>query len=393
MTSATVEPVNRTRTTWGMYAAMGVLGFWLNGLGAVLAPLRADLGVSRSQVAFYPSLFAAALMVMGLVGKHVVRVLGRGLALVVSVAAMVSGAVLLTLPVQPLTLVGAVVLGLGCAMTIQLAPVLAATLYGARAPQVNTEANAVSSIMSFLAPLSVAAALVLGAGWRAGYLLLPGIGAVIAFVLLARRERTVDALEGIVAEDSPLATPAQRSPYLVRWFVIVAAVSVEFCCALWAVEAFMAWHRLSTARATALASAFLIGMALGRTFLAAGAARHSTRFLLLRHIGVAAVGFVLFWGSPWWPLSVLGLLLTGIGVSLLYPIAQQHAVAAWPDAPDAAAAFGSIASGVAIGGAPFILALLADGVGVRAAYAIVIPVLLVALAILTPLTTRTRPAP
>jgi len=44
------------------------MAFLLNGLGAVLAPLQKELRVSRGDVAFYPSLFAAGLVVVGLIG-------------------------------------------------------------------------------------------------------------------------------------------------------------------------------------------------------------------------------------------------------------------------------------------------------------------------------------
>ena len=53
------------------------MAFLLNGLGAVLAPLQRDLHVTRSDVAFYPSLFAAGLVVVGLTGGELVGRIGR----------------------------------------------------------------------------------------------------------------------------------------------------------------------------------------------------------------------------------------------------------------------------------------------------------------------------
>jgi hypothetical protein len=41
----------RDRLTLVLYAALGMLGFLLNGIGAVLAPLQEQLGVSRAEVA------------------------------------------------------------------------------------------------------------------------------------------------------------------------------------------------------------------------------------------------------------------------------------------------------------------------------------------------------
>jgi hypothetical protein len=79
------------------------------------------------------------------------------------------------------------------------------------------------------------------------------------------------------------------------------------------------------------------------------------------------------------PLAAAGLAVAGLGVALLYPTTVSRTIAAWPHAPDRAAARAALASGVAIGGAPFVLARLADLTGLRAAY-LVVPVLLVALA-------------
>lgn len=52
--------VSRGYSSWLLYGAFGSMAFLLNGLGAVLAPLQKDLHVNRGEVAFYPSLFAAA---------------------------------------------------------------------------------------------------------------------------------------------------------------------------------------------------------------------------------------------------------------------------------------------------------------------------------------------
>ena len=70
-----------------------------------------------------------------------------------------------------------------------------------------------------------------------------------------------------------------------------------------------------------------------------------------------------------------GLLVTGMGIALLYPVTVSRVVAAWPDRPDAASARAALASGLAIGGAPLLLATMAEFVGLRAAY-LLVPALL-----------------
>ena len=47
-------PIERDRVTWLLYSLLGMVGFLLASLGAVLVPLQKDLGVERAQVAYYP---------------------------------------------------------------------------------------------------------------------------------------------------------------------------------------------------------------------------------------------------------------------------------------------------------------------------------------------------
>jgi hypothetical protein len=72
--------------------------------------------------------------------------------------------------------------------------------------------------------------------------------------------------------------------------------------------------------------------------------------------------------------------LAGLGVALLYPTTVSRVVAAWPQAPDKAAARAALGSGLAIGGAPFLLAQLSDGIGLRSAF-LIVPALLLVLGI------------
>src|SRR5262245_7663045 len=69
--------VTRSRATLTLYAALGCLGYLLNGLGAVLPELRDELALSRAEVALYPSGFALGLLAVGSVGDRLANLLGR----------------------------------------------------------------------------------------------------------------------------------------------------------------------------------------------------------------------------------------------------------------------------------------------------------------------------
>ena len=126
------EP-SRGYATWLLYGVFGCMAFMLNGLGAVLAPLQKELRVSRGEVAFYPSLFAVGLLVVGLAGGPFVSRIGRAKALRLAIVAIVFGGLLIAAPVRVATLLGALLIGLGSALMIQVVPAVLAAIHP-RAP-------------------------------------------------------------------------------------------------------------------------------------------------------------------------------------------------------------------------------------------------------------------
>ena len=351
------------------------MAFLLNGLGGVLEPLQRDLHVSRGDVAFYPSLFAAGLVVVGVAGGALVGRIGRTEALRLAMAGMMLGGLLLATPARVATLLGALLLGLGAAVLVQLGPALLASLHPQAPTAAVGEANALASTASVIAPLAISAALVSGLGWRAGYL---------GPALLALAILTVPAWRVAMPEAPAVEQDSRRAaspPLLGPWVNVLVAVSVEFCFIFWAPSALIEWDHASRGQAPALASLFLVGMATARGLAAPITRRLGTsRLLMLVCTGVAAAGFALFWFAPNIVLAAAGLLVAGVGCALLYPTTVSRVVAAWPHAPDRAAARAALASGLAIGIAPFVLARLSEVTGLRNAY-LIVPVLLLVLAV------------
>jgi hypothetical protein len=373
----------RGRTELGIYAALGVLGYLLNGLGAVLGPIQHQLGVGRTAVAFYPSLFALALVAVGLLGDLPARKLGHQNLLRAGLLAMLLGAALLTAHSRPVTLVGALVLGCGGALLAQAIPTLLTARQGPAAPAAIAEANAVSSLASIAAPWLVAAALAAGVSWWMGYLL-PMIPVVILLVATFRITSDTSVHNPATGAARPEPRPGlEPGPLFGRWCDVLLAVSAEFCMVFWAADALRSWHGVSAAAAPALAAAFLVGMAAARgTAAVLTRGRHPVLVQLVAAL-VAAAGFTCFRAAPGngfgTVLAVAGLLIAGMGIALLYPLSLSRVVAAWPQSPDRASARAALASGLAIGIAPLLLARLADSFGLGTAY-LIVPILLLALA-------------
>jgi fucose permease len=370
-----VRLLSRGQVTWLLYGVFSCMAFLLNGMGAVLVPLQKELHVSRGQVAFYPSLFAVGLVVVGLAGGPLVGRIGRTASLRLAMTGLIVGGLLIAAPAQVATFFGALLLGLGAALLIQLVPAVLAALRPHAPAAVIGEANGLASAASVLAPLAVATSLAAGLGWRTGYLAIPLL-ALGALTLPVWRMALWD--DPSSASDGPSGDP---SPIVGRWLDLVVAVSVEFCFVFWAAAAFIAWAHASLSQAPALASLFLVGMAVARA-LSARIIRQipDQRTLLLVCVAAATVGFTLFWAAPTLTLAAAGLLVAGLGVALLYPTTVSRVIAAWPQAPDRAAARAALGSGVAIGVAPLLLAQISDAIGLRAAF-LIVPALLLVLAL------------
>lgn len=118
-------------------------------------------------------------------------------------------------------------------------------------------------------------------------------------------------------------------------------------------------------------TAYFGAMLVGRT-LGSRAAGHVDPFwLLLGASAVALVGVLVFWGSTTVVPVVVGLLITGLGVSMQFPMIMSLTIGTIPNFPDFAAARASIAAGASVLVAPLTVGALADQVGLRSALVLV----------------------
>ncbi|MFD0540405.1 MFS transporter [Actinomadura luteofluorescens] len=144
------------------------------------------------------------------------------------------------------------------------------------------------------------------------------------------------------AASSSAAAPAGAAPGSVgvevgggvgfwgRWGDLVLAVGVEFCLVFWAADFLGSVKGLGAGGAATLSAGFVLGMAVGRA--AAGpvvrrGGRPDRLLALAAAVGIG--GFVVLWASPA-PVAVAGLVVTGLGVALLYPVILGQALAARP---------------------------------------------------------------
>ncbi|GAA1537035.1 hypothetical protein GCM10009678_19360 [Actinomadura kijaniata] len=360
--------------------AQASLGFTVNSLGACLALLAADLGRPAGELAWLSSSFGAGLLVAGAVGRRLLR-MGTQPVLLGSALLAAPGTVLLgTGRGAGAAAVGALLLGLGAAGFVLVTPAL---LSGPDAAAALARANATASACALLGPPAIGVLAIAGISGRLALLLAVPPLLVLAFDARPRGGAAPAAPADPRPPDGEVArgTAASRRRIAAAWVAIVLAVSIEFCFTIWSTARLQA-AGLSVGAAAAAATVFLVGMAVGRAAAARPAARNVPVVRLGCGLAVAGtLGVVL--GTH--PVPVIaGLALAGLGVAALYPVTLARLVRTPGLLPERSAAYGALASGTAVLGAPAALAAIDTALGLRPAFLLAVLPLAAVLALSTP---------
>ena len=380
--SATARPTLAPRgaETWRLYASHGLGSFAVNGLGAVLLPLQTDLGVNYAAVALYPTVYSVATIAIGLTGGSLARKLGSTRIFILGLLCMMVGAALFAVPVRAATLVGVLVLGLGGSLTLQVIPARLSQLHGIRTGEALAESNASASFAAITSTLLVGAALGLGLTWRLGYIL--PIVAAAALIFLATIREQPDSDRPLPV---PLTSHGETGSMWMPFVGILLAVGSEFALVFWAATTTEARFGVPQSVAVITTGVFISGIATGR-ILGRGIIRGMSPYgALMTGVCTAAVGFAGFFLAPVYPLAVAGLFVTGLGISILYPVLATRLLAAFPGNIERGSQFTVLGVGLSVGLSPLVLAIIAQWMDLRLAM-LIVPAYLAALAILATVT-------
>jgi hypothetical protein len=215
--------------------------------------------------------------------------------------------------------------------------------------------------------------------WRLGLLLaLPAV----AILMLMGRDKEKEEHE--LDEAGPQR--GKMSPtFWVAWFAFVACISSEFATSFWASALLKDRVGSTAAVSTVAVVAFGTGMGVGRWYGGHVLKKIKLDSQLSILIVLQFIGFITFWFSHAMLLSLLALMIVGMGISMQFALSAIRLVGFSENRPDLAVGRSSLGAGIAIAGAPFLLGFLGDNFGISRAY-IMVPVLIATAFILTKLT-------
>jgi fucose permease len=217
-----------------------------------------------------------------------------------------------------------------------------------------------------------------GLSWR------PALFPILALlVVIGLRYWSMPFPARSAATHEPAKTAGGRArlplTYWMFWSLIALETGAEWSVVYWGASFLATDSPLSKANAATAMAAFFLAMLIGRAVGSRLTRALPALLVLAVSLGIALVGFPLFWLVPL-PLSrVVGLFIVGFGLANVYPLGVALATGAAPGQADRASARLSVAAGLSALIAPFILGALADHIGIGQAFGIAIPLLLLAL--------------
>jgi hypothetical protein len=369
--------ITRDSFFWTIALQTVVVNFFLGGFGPAQPLLRADQGTSLTIAGLHGTAMGIASIAAGLSNPWFSHKFGRANAGWIGLVIFTAGVISLSfLQPVPLTILAAAVTGFGTSTVINSFVTALTGHYGAMAPVALAQANGIASAGYVFGTLTIGSiAQKAPEFWRLGLLVILPLALYLFFF---RRERSNEP--HVPTGEGPQGGKLSKA-FWIAWFGFVATISTEFATAFWAAALVRDRTDATAAISTIAIMALGTGMGLGRFFGSRIMHRLSLDHQLLTILGLQFVGFFGIWFSHNLGISMVMLLLSGLGISMQFALTSLRLINHSDGRPDLAIGKSSLAAGIAIGGAPFLLGVLGDSFGISRAYLMVPVLILIAAAI------------
>lgn len=377
-----LDPTARARSTdtftWSMFATYALWGWVLYMFGPASQLLGAERGLTDTLTGLHGTAMAVGTVIAGLVMPRLVPAVGRRRTLLLSAALLAVGlTVFVVSPSFVLGLVAVVVMSVGGSLALGAGTAGLVLHLGPRdAATALATGNGLGTVTGVVGPLALGAAVAIGFGWRAALLTSVPLAAAAA-VLWSRT---------VPREPSPRAHAGRHDDGHGRvalggdaWLLLLATVmgtAIEFATTFWAASLLREATGATAAVAAGSTAGLVAGMASSRLASGPATRRWGAAPPVAVAFGVAGIGWAVLWTAGTPTVAIVGLVICGLGVGLLFPLGSALFMAAARGPADSAASVVTVAAGIAIGVVPFALGALADRVGVHGAF-LVVPVFVV----------------
>ena len=371
----------RDRFFWVVATQTAIVNFYLGGFGPAQSLLRADQGTSLTIAGLHGTAMGVASIAAGYANPHLAHRFGRaksqwiglGIFLVGLFLFVISPPVILTIPATLIT-------GFGTSMVINTMLSSMSHHYGKAAEVAIPQANGIASVgfVTGTALIGTIASLY-PSFWRLGLLL--AIPVAVILVLVGREK---EAEEHVPDESGP-QSGKMSAKFWLAWLGFVACISSEFATSFWSAALLKDRVGSSAAISTVAIVALGTGMGVGRWYGGLVLKNFKLDHQLLGLVALQFIGFVAFWLSHSMIISLICLFVIGLGISMQFALSAIRLVSFSDNRPDLAIGKSSLAAGIAIAGAPFLLGFLGDNFGISRAY-IMVPILIMIAFIIIKLT-------
>ncbi len=362
--------LNRDRFFWTIAGQLALVNFFLGGFGPAQPLLRSEQQTSLTVAGLHGTSMGLASILAGFSAPHLVYRFGRTNMAWLGLAIFTVGVLgfIFSPPVQ-LTLFATLLAGFGTSMVINAMLSQLSHHYSRQPSQAISQAAGIGSLGYIFGTLAVGSIAGTELSWRLGLVIVAPFA--LALYIFNHREM---AMEHRPEKSGPQRGTLNRS-FWISWIGFVACISSEFATTFWSAALLRDRTNASAAISTLCIVAFGIGMGVGRWFGPRVLRKYSLDSQVKTIITLQLLGFLTLWTSHTIWHSLIALLASGLGLAMQFALISVRLIGFSENRPDLAIGQSSLAAGLAIAGAPFLLGLAGDHLGISRAF-LMVPVLI-----------------